>query len=81
MNLDEPENKNAKTGHASARVYCIGPQYEVPTPVKHKNKISRTLSTIIYIVISVNTKVKKLFLSVPRKRKNLSTIFTSSPHL
>lgn len=43
-NFEAPENRNANTGHANASVYCIGPQYEFETPVKHKNSNSTNLS-------------------------------------
>lgn len=80
-NFDAPENKNAKTGHANAKVYAIGPQYELETPVKHKNNNSTNLSTTRYIVIRVNTYVKNVFLSVPKNFKNLSKIFTNNSPL
>lgn len=44
-NFDDPENRNANTGHANAKVYCIGFQYVLATPVKHRNNNSTNLST------------------------------------
>ena len=46
-----PENKNAKIGHANAKVYLSGPQYETETPVNIINNIS----TILSITISVTS--------------------------
>ena len=74
-NLEDDENKNAKTGHASANVYWKGPQYDTEIPVKHINNISTTLSTHTYIVSNVKIYVKKVFLSVFSIFKNLSKYF------
>ena len=49
-----PEKRNAHTGHASANVYAIGPQYETLIPVNTKNNTSTNLSITMYIVNSVN---------------------------
>lgn len=71
-NLEANENKNANTGQASAIVYVIGPQYDTEIPVKNIKNSSTILSNAIYIEHSVNTYVKKVFLSVFSTFKNLS---------
>ena len=38
--FEDPENKKAKIGHANAKVYCIGCQYETDNPVKIISNIS-----------------------------------------
>lgn len=80
VNDEEPENKNAKIGQAIASVYCIGPQYDNDIPLKNRNSNSTTLSTNIYIDISVNIYVKKVFLLVFNFFKNLSKSFKTFHH-
>ena len=80
VNDEEPENKNAKIGQAIASVYCIGPQYDNDIPLKNRNSNSTTLSTNIYIDISVNIYVKKVFLLVFNFFKNLSKSFKIFHH-
>ena len=75
QNDEAPENKNAKTGQAKAKVYLIGPQYETDVPEKNKNNSSTNLSTAIYTLINVKIYVKNVFLSVFKNFKNLSIIF------
>ena len=79
-NFDENANKNANTGHASAKVYFIGPQYDTEIPVKHKNNTSTILSTHIYTEINVNIYERNVFLSVFSTFKNLSKYFKLIHH-
>ena len=43
-NSEEPENRNANTGHAKANVYINGPQYDTDTPVNIISSSSTILS-------------------------------------
>ena len=76
-----PENRNAHTGQANARVYVIGPQYETEIPVNIIINISVILSIARYTVINVNRYVKKVFLSVFNIFNNLSKYFNFFPPL
>ena len=80
VNEEEPENKNAKIGQAIANVYWIGPQQDNDIPLKNRNSNSTTLSTKIYIDISVNIYVKNVFLLVFSFFKNLSKSFKTFHH-
>lgn len=80
VNDDEPENRKAKSGQANAKVYLIGPQYDIDIPLKNRNNNSTTLSTKIYIDISVSIYVKKVFLLVFNFFKNLSKSFKTCHH-
>lgn len=79
-NLEPNPNKNANTGHASAKVYMNGPQYETDIPVNINSNTSTNLSTTKYIESRVNIYVKNVFLSVFKTFKNLSKYFKVFHH-
>ena len=80
-NSDVGENKYANTGHAIAKVYLNGPQYDTDTPVNIINNISTNLSTTMYNDINVNIYVANVFLLALIFFKNLSIIFIIFPFI